>query len=293
MELNNTTEKEISIRSIEPLTIQMLKAKIAPDISLAEFLSMQCAVIADGECQIYRTYDCSLFKRLKENRAVNEAHVAALMESFQTDGYLFTLLYVNEKLEIIDGQHRLEAAKRLGLPVYFCIMPGWGLKEVTMLNMYSRNWAIEDFMESHAKAGNPNYVRFKEFFDKHEFDITTCQLILLGRRSGGYAKKDTFRLGEMQLDDRHVTDAYLKAEKIRSLKVFHPHGWSSRNFVEAMLLLLKAKGYDHEHLISKLTSFPDILLADAKSLRVEEYLKVFVDKYNFRRIKERIEIKRK
>jgi hypothetical protein len=35
------------------------------------------------------------------------------------------------------------------------------------------------------------------------------------------------------------------------------------------------------------------LLPETKSLRVEEYLKVFVDKYNFRRIKERIEIKRK
>jgi hypothetical protein len=293
MELNNTTEKEISIRSIEPLTIQMLKAKIAPDVMLAEFLTMQCAVIADGECQIYRTYDCSLFKRLKENRAVNEAHVAALMESFQTDGYLFTLLYVNEKLEIIDGQHRLEAAKRLGLPVYFSIMPGWGLKEVTMLNMYSRNWAIEDFMESHAKAGNPNYVRFKEFFDKHEFDITTCQLILLGRRSGGYAKKDMFRLGEMQLDEQYLTDAYLKAAKIMDFKPFHSRGWSSRSFVEAMLMLFKAKGYDHEHMITKLTNFPDLLLSEAKSLRVDEYVKLFVDKYNFRRNKERIEIKRR
>jgi hypothetical protein len=289
MEVNNAT-KEIAIRSIEKLTDEMLTAEVSAGITLTGFLTTGCTVLSEGEFKVYSTSNCTHFKRLKENRMINEAHVLALIDSFLNDGYLFTILYLNEKLEIIDGQHRLEAAKRKSLPVYFMIMPGWSIKEVTILNMNSRNWTIVDFMETHAKAGNPNYVRFKEFFDAYEFDVTVCQLIITGRRSGGYASSDEFRMGYMQVDEQQLTDAYLKAKKIMCLIPFHPHGWKSRNFVEAMLLFFSMKGYDHEHMIAKLTTYPDLMLREAKSLRVEEYVKILLEKYNFRRQKDKIEV---
>jgi hypothetical protein len=173
------------------------------------------------------------------------------------------------------------------------VMPGWGIKEVTILNMNSRNWTILDFMETHAKAGNPNYIRFKEFFDANEFDVTVCQLIITGKRSGGYASTDEFRLGHMQIDEQHMTDAWLKAKKIAEFRQFHPQGWKSRHFVEAMLSLFAAKGYDQAHMIAKLTTYPELMLIEARSLRVDEYLRVFLDKYNFRRMKDRIEVNRR
>jgi len=199
----------------------------------------------------------------------------------------------NENMQIIDGQHRFEAAKRSGLPVFFMVMPGWGIKEVTILNVNSRNWTIVDFMETHAKSGNPNYIRFKEFYDAHEFEITVCQLIVAGKRSRGTVSFDKFRNGLMVVDEQQITDAYLRAKKIMELKQFHPHGWRSRNFVEALLILLNTKNYDHAHLFDKLTLYPEVLLVQARSLRVEEYLKLFMDKYNFRRTKNRIELSRR
>jgi len=292
MEQTKTNEKEIMIKAPERLTYQMLHAEIANGISLAEFLASQCAILADGEVQLYSTYD-SLFRCLAENRVLNESHVLALMESYEKDGYLFTIIFVNERLEIIDGQHRYEAARRKKLPVYFMVMPGWGIKEVTMLNMNSRNWTILDFMETHAKAGNPNYVRFKEFYDSFEFDVTVCQLIITGKRSGRIASTDTFRSGLMQVDEQLLTDAYLKANKILEMKQFHPNGWKSRNMVEAMLALFNTRGYEHDHLVLKLSTYPEVLLAKAKSLRVEEYLSIFRDKYNFRRISGKIDTARR
>lgn len=289
MTATNTTEKRISIRSIAELTNEMLRKELSIDIMLGTFLATECQIMADGVLSIYLTATHTVFKRLEENRLINEAHVLSLMDSFSKDGHLFTMVFVNEKMEIIDGQHRFEAAKRMDLPVYFMVMPGWGIREVTILNMNSRNWTIVDFMETHAKAGNPNYIRFKEFFDAHEFDVTVCQIIIIGRRSGGHASDD-FRLGKTQIDEQQLTDAYIKAKKIMGLASFHPNGWKSRHFVDAMLILLNVKGYDHEHMIAKLTAYPELMLKDAKSLRVEEYLRVLLDKYNFRRVKDRIEI---
>ncbi|MCW3120903.1 MAG: hypothetical protein JWQ38_395 [Flavipsychrobacter sp.] len=290
---NNTAETIISIQGINELTDDMLQRSLSGGQTLDSFLATQCTALARGAFSVYETKNYVPFSSLAENRLVNEAHVQALMESFVNDGYLFTILYVNEKLEIIDGQHRFEAAKRSSLPVYFMVMPGWGIREVTILNVNSRNWTIEDFMETHAKAGNPNYVRFKEFFDANEFDVSVCQILIMGRRSGGNATTDTFRLGQSQIDDQQITDAWVKVKKISELKQFHPKGWKSRNFIEAVLTLLKTKDYDHEHMIMKLSLYPEFLLAESKSLRVDEYLQIFLDKYNFRRQKDKIEIKRR
>ena len=233
--------------------------------------------------KIYRTTDYSAFSRLAENRDMREAHVQALMQSFENDGYLFTIVYVNEKVEIIDGQHRFESAKRKHLPVFFIVMPGWGIREVSILNVNSLNWTMEDFMNTHARSGNQNYVRFKEFFDANPFDITTCQLILFGRRSKAGGNADWFRSGEMKLEKSDLERGFSKSRKILEFKDFHPHGFKTRNFVEALLKLLNTKGYVHRHMIEQLKRYPVSLLFEARSLRVAEYLKMLVEKFNYRR----------
>lgn len=292
-ETNRKTQNDITIRTTHQLTKSMLAKQVTEGTSLRSFLTKRCSEAISGLSPIYSTTEVSMFRHLHENRRINEAHVRALLDSFEKDGYLFTIVYVNEKLEIIDGQHRCEAAGRCGLPVFFMVMPGWGMKEVTILNVNSRNWTILDFMETHARAGNPNYVRFKEFFDEHDFDVTICQLVVTGKRSAGYAGTDHFRLGLMVVDDQQMAEAYQKARRISDFEPFHPLGWKSRNFVKAMLTLFSAKGYNHEHLMQRCNEHPDILLSRAKSLRVDEYLNLLLEKYNFRRSKERLELSTK
>ncbi len=256
---------------------------------LTTFLCNSCSVLPFNDFKMYKTTDYSGFSHLTENRDLNEMHVHTLMESFVKDGYLFTILYVNEKMQIIDGQHRFEAAKRKHLLVYFIIMPGWGIKEVAILNVNSRNWTMEDFMNTHAKAGNENYQRFKEFYDKHDFDITTAQLIILGRRTKQAGGNDDFRAGKIKINEGQITKAYVKGNKLQAFKDFHPHGWKSRNFVEVMLQLFNTKGYDHGHMIEQLKKYPEMVLIEARTLRQEEYKKIFVEKYNYRK-KDKIEL---
>ena len=167
-------------------------------------------------------------------------------------------------------------------------MPGWGIKEVTVLNVNSRNWTMEDFLNTHAKGGNKNYIAFKEFYDKHEFDITTAQVIILGRRSGK-GNHDEFRSGDMKIDEAQITKAYMKARRIEEFKDFHPLGWKSRNCVESLLTLFNIKGFDYKHMIGQLKKYPETMLFDARALRIEEYLKIFVEKYNYRK-KDKIEL---
>lgn len=285
-----STNEAIKQHEVSKLSSDLLEKTVLPGNGtyLMTFLCNNCTVLPFEDFKVYKTTDYSGFSRLIENRDLDEKHVHTLMKSYEDDGYLFTIIYVNERMQWIDGQHRFESAKRKHLPVYFIIMPGWGIKEVTVLNVNSRNWTMEDFLNTHAKGGNENYIMFKEFYDKNDFDITTAQVIILGRRTGK-GTTDEFRTGEMKINESQITKAYIKANRIKEFKDFHPFGWKSRNCVEALLTLLNVKGFDHKHLISQLKKYPETILYDARSLRIEEYLKILVEKYNYRK-KEKIEI---
>lgn len=289
--ITGDSEKEkIQIHQVVKISDQILENTVLPGngIYLMSFLCNNCEVLPFDEFKVYKTTHYAGFNHLVENRDLNELHVHTLMESFVKDGYLFTILYVNEKMQIIDGQHRFEASKRKHLPVYFIVMPGWGIREVAILNVNSRNWKMEDFMNTHAKGGNQNYIRFKEFYEKAGFNVTIAELIIYGNR-GGSRTLDAFRSGQLKVDEGQIARAYSKARKIDEFKDFHPLGYKSRNFVLAILSLLNIKGYDQGHMIHQLKKYPDTMLMHAKSLRAEEYQKILVEKYNFRK-KDKIEL---
>lgn len=88
--------------------------------------------------QVCQTNDYSLFKTLKGNRSINQAHLYRLTKSIK-EKYLLSPIVVNEHFEIIDGQHRFNAAKANNLPINYMIAVGYGLNEVQILNTNSSN----------------------------------------------------------------------------------------------------------------------------------------------------------
>ena len=78
---------------------------------------------------VYETTDYEQFGKLKGNRNINEAQVIGIRNSIEKIGYQPVPILVNERLEVIDGQHRLEAARTLGIPIYFIIQKGAGRGE--------------------------------------------------------------------------------------------------------------------------------------------------------------------
>lgn len=70
----------------------------------------------EGNYKVYVTDKYSIFRRLSGNRDVKEARVKKIMRSIEKVGYIPNPIIVNENMEVVDGQGRLEAVKRLGLP---------------------------------------------------------------------------------------------------------------------------------------------------------------------------------
>lgn len=97
--------------------------------------------------KVYRTNDLSTFKTLPGNRVPNLQHINRLIYSINKYGMKCNPILVNERLEVIDGQHRLEAAKSANTFVYYIIVNGYNLTEVHTLNLNQKNWAKSDYME--------------------------------------------------------------------------------------------------------------------------------------------------
>ena len=64
--------------------------------------------------KILTTREYSIFKTIEGNRNISLLHLNRLRESM-LEKHLFTVIVVNENMEIIDGQHRFTISKELQL----------------------------------------------------------------------------------------------------------------------------------------------------------------------------------
>lgn len=110
--------------------------------------------------EILVTKDYSKFNFLKGNREVSKDRVNKIIKSIKNVGYITSPILVNEKLEIIDGQGRFEALKKLELPIEYIIQNGIDIKECIAMNINQTNWSIKDYIKSYSDKGNMSYILF-------------------------------------------------------------------------------------------------------------------------------------
>lgn len=118
--------------------------------------------------KIYTTTDYDAFIFPDWNRDVSGARVVKMVESIQTVGWLPEPVLVNENFEVIDGQSRVKALQKLGMPIEFCIVKGIGRKECQNLNRFQKNWSAMNYIDSYASDGNGNYVWLKQMLKKYK-----------------------------------------------------------------------------------------------------------------------------
>jgi hypothetical protein len=224
--------------------------------------------------QIHTTTDYFLFKPLQGNRLKNTLHLSRLKKSMQ-EQYLFTAILINEEYEIIDGQHRFECIKELGLPLHYIICEGYGLNEVQVLNQNAKNWNTDDFMNGYCDLGKEDYLQYRDFKNKYPFGHGECQAMLCGYNNGKAYQQfidGAFRIKNLQA-------AHNVASKICKLKSLYA-GYTRRCFVYAMIALLKKPQFDYLHFEAKLKKQPTKLTDCATS---KQYISLIEDIYNYRR----------
>jgi hypothetical protein len=235
---------------------------------------------------VYSTYDYDKFKILFGNRKLNEIHLKRLMNSFQKN-YLFSPILVNNNFEIIDGQHRFNAAKELGLPINYMIMPAYGLNEVKVLNTNTSNWNKMDYLMGYCDSGSLPYLQMRQFMkDFPDFGIYVCEQLLTNNTKGinntgaiekGRGRLKNFEEGRLIIPD--INKSYENAHKVLSFKKYYD-GYNRAIFVAALIGIFKHANYNHQEMISKLSLQPSALTHCTNV----EYYKVLIENiYNYKR----------
>lgn len=232
------------------------------------------------------TTDYSRFKILDGNRNINEVQVRRLINSFQKT-YLFSPILVNEKFQIIDGQHRFLAAKELGLPINFIIVENYGLKEVQILNTNSINWTKESYLKAYCDLGHIQYLQMNQFMqDYPDFGIASSEYLLTNTVGGvnnrdsvhkGKGRVKNFEEGRLIIPD--LKQSYENAEKVLMFKPYYD-GFNRSVFVASLISLFKNENYNHAEMIAKLAQQPSVI---THCTNVTQYKLLLEEIYNYRR----------
>lgn len=227
---------------------------------------------------IQKTNDYSLFKSIDGNRSKNRLHIDKLKKSMESN-YLFTAIVVNKHYQIIDGQHRFEAIKELGLDLYYIVMPDYGIYEVQVLNQNSKDWNFGDFLDGFCNMGLPDYLHFRAFKNHFGFSYNLCLALLMDTNSEQPCidHRKVFESGTFKI--KNIERAYDRAEKMTEVgKYYDKH--KNRRFTSAYLKLLNNPNFDHSEFISKLQLQPTKLKDCANAT---QYIELIEEIYNYKR----------
>jgi len=108
---------------------------------------------------IQKTGDYTIFKILNFNRQKSKKHIEEIKRLVTNENLLHLHpILVNENMEVIDGQHRLEAAKALNLEIFY-IQDKISYEHILTSNLYQQKLTLKDTIKFFAiKDAIPSYL---------------------------------------------------------------------------------------------------------------------------------------
>ena len=210
---------------------------------------MSQAVMVPTKGEILETEDYSIFKMLPHNRPVVQSHVIRLTRSMADRPHLRPArpVLVNDKMQVIDGQHRLKASELNGQSVFYMVVPNLTIEDARLLNALQRTWSLLDYAYSYASSKVPAYVQFIKAYESHELPPST--IVEAMGTNGSKARRD-FRIGELKVMDQ--TELNNRLAMIEDVVKAFPEAATPYLVAAAFMTLLRADGYNHERMMVKI-----------------------------------------
>jgi hypothetical protein len=247
---------------------------------------------------VYKTKNYDAFKFLSGNRNVD--HSMAIEKSMREFGSLVSVVIVNEKLEIIEGQNRFTAAKRSGEPFYYTIVEGYGIKETRILNQCSKNWSAKDFIKSYAEEGKVGYVKLQELHDMFP-ELTLANIVMIAKgnlgNNSGYGsdnylsksgrlnrKVNTLKRGEFEVKD--VAKTIATCRMIMAYKDLDDNKnpiFKRTEFISAIIKLVRYGVFNEDinaEIIRKIKMYPSKFF---RCVSNDDYARMLEAIYNYKK----------
>ena len=197
----------------------------------------------------------------------------------------FCPILVDENMQVLDGQHRIEAAKALGCEVYYQVQKESHAENIILLNAASKIWSTEDYLNFHIKSGNENYRKLQEFCNKNNV-LVGHFLRLKGSQANGSKNSSSFRSGSYrfpseeqiaELEDKYKKIALVNKE-ISTYCFSRKIDTRSSYYVNALFELFDCNNFNFDLFLRKIPMRADLVRKCASTFA---YLQMFKDIYNY------------
>lgn len=228
---------------------------------------------------IKKTKEYDIFNFRSDNREkINQDHVKRLIQSISSRNLLeLRPILVNEDMEVLDGQHRLMAAKSLGVDIYYQVEKILKDADIILMNT-SKSWGSADYQNYYCRNGFIEYIKLEEFRKKNSISLRISLNICIGRSRGAYEnyKKGRFVFKQEEIS-QEIDCCKDTIELIHKLNGFSPYTKSAR-FWKALLKLVKHHRFEHKKWMINLHKMVERFVAKAKT---EDYCKLMMEIYNW------------
>ncbi|MBR0541455.1 MAG: ParB N-terminal domain-containing protein [Clostridia bacterium] len=234
--------------------------------------------------KIGSTLDYRRFNLLNSNKAIKQRNVEKLIKSFQlTKGMSKSKpIICDSDFNVIDGQHRLEACKRMGIPVHYIITDD-KVETIPIYNAFQEKWGMDDYARYYANRGNENYQRIIDLRNKAGISLSGCIECVIDSTSRQF--NDNFKEGRFIFDGEIDKMLEYISKVIELCQVITGKRVIKRKISRAVRFLEKTETFNLDELIEKLKKYPGKIRTFGSS---DEYIEFFVDMFNFRRREEKI-----
>ena len=236
----------------------------------------------NGNVVVHKTNDADIFKKLTGNRDVKG--VERIIKSINKVGYIINPILVNENMEVIDGQNRLEAFSQLGLPIYYIVQDGLGLEECRALNIGQMNWKTEDYIDSYAAVGNQSYMYLKALLTEFKKDFKVEPVTMVAdtricftdnRGCNSGIKEGRFEMNQKQYELARTRLNSMK--NLGFLQLARDYHMGFRSYWAAVIYAYLHQDVEVKELVRKLRENPMLMVSYSKTA---DQLRMFDEAYN-------------
>lgn len=232
---------------------------------------------------INKTSDYSLFKKHEMNRDIDESNLKRIKNSIKARNLLdLRPILVNKDFKVIDGQHRLQAAVELQLPVFYQIQETSHEEDIILLNANQKRWTLRDYFTYFLNNNLPEYVKLKNYIDKHKSELMLCLAVLKQSNTSYFAD---FRKGNYQFPEQtfELTQRFSFLKNVQEFLYKKVTGQKKfiyqTTFVRSFLTFINYEAVDLETFMKKIELKVDWFRPCSKYL---DYIELFKNIYNFK-----------
>jgi len=205
--------------------------------------------VKDGQVFYVRKEHLDRFKFLPTNRKTYDNQVHRLMGLLKEPRGQRDPVKINKRWEVIDGQHRIQAAIKGQIDAIMVLMQeNATIDDVIVMNTSQKKWCWQDYLKTHSHESRPSHGEYKKlskFMEDYGLNYKVAIWLLSGNNHD-YGVED-FEEGSFEVKEEDK--AIKQATYLKTIKGYKKVDVSVFKFTKAFIALQKLHSKDGKKML--------------------------------------------